>query len=86
MKTFTVRELDRQTAKVLNTCDRQGEVRIRRRDGRTYTLKTDANGSFSMSDWIQERRRKVKELFANVPPLTKQELREFDQLIRSDRE
>jgi len=38
MKTFTVRELDRQPAVVLDACDHDGEARIRRRDGRTYLL------------------------------------------------
>src|SRR5713101_8017960 len=34
-------ELDRQPAMVLDTCDREGAVRIRRRSGRTYTLHPD---------------------------------------------
>lgn len=38
METFTVRQLDRETAKVMDACDTYGSVRIRRRDGRTYTL------------------------------------------------
>jgi len=41
MKTFTVRELDRQPAAVLDTCDREGVCGIRRRDGRTYTIRPD---------------------------------------------
>jgi len=42
MKTFTVRELDREPANVLDACDREGAVRIRRRSGRTYTIRPDA--------------------------------------------
>jgi hypothetical protein len=42
MKTFTVRELDREPAAVLDACDREGAVRIRRRNGRTYTLRPEA--------------------------------------------
>ena len=42
MKSFTVRELDREPAAVLDTCDREGAVRIRRRNGRTYTIRPDA--------------------------------------------
>jgi hypothetical protein len=38
MKVFTVRELDRQPAAVLDACDREGLIRIRRQDGRTYRL------------------------------------------------
>ncbi len=41
MKTFTVRELDRQPAAVLDTADREGVVRIRRRDGRAYSLQPE---------------------------------------------
>jgi hypothetical protein len=41
MKTFTVRQLDRETARVMEACDAYGAVRIKRRDGRTYTLEVD---------------------------------------------
>lgn len=42
MKTFTVRELDREPAVVLKACDREGAVRIRSRNGRTYTMRPEA--------------------------------------------
>jgi hypothetical protein len=86
MKTFTVRELDREPSRVLDTCDRQGAVRIRRRDGRTYTMQLERNGNFSWSEWLAERRRRTKEIFGEQSIMTKKELREFDRLIRSDRE
>lgn len=41
IKTFTVRELDRETARVMEACDTHGSVRIRRRDGRCYTLEAE---------------------------------------------
>ena len=41
MKTFTVRQLDRETARVMEACDTDGSVKIRRRDGRSYTLEAD---------------------------------------------
>ena len=41
MKTFTVRELDRETARVMEACDTYGAVRIKRRDGRTYKLEVE---------------------------------------------
>jgi len=41
MRTFTVRQLDREPAHVLDTCDVEGAVQIRRRDGRSYTLAAD---------------------------------------------
>lgn len=86
MKTFTVRQLDRETARVMEACDKYGAVKIRRRDGRTYTMQADPNGNFSMRDWLAERERKSKELFAGVRPMTKKEAREFFKLIRSDRD
>src|SRR5205823_1838988 len=45
MKTFTVRELDRVPNAVLDASDRDGAAKIRRRDGRTYTLRPDAGPS-----------------------------------------
>jgi hypothetical protein len=42
MKTFTVGELDRQPAAVLDAADKEGIVRIKRRDGRTYSVKPEA--------------------------------------------
>ena len=41
MKTFTVRELDREPAAVLDAADKEGVVRIKRRDGRSYSLQPD---------------------------------------------
>lgn len=41
MKTFTVRQLDRETARVMEACDTYGAVQIKRRDGRTYTLEAE---------------------------------------------
>ena len=38
MKTFTARSLDRETARVLETCDAEGAVCIRHRNGRSYIL------------------------------------------------
>ncbi|PAW89140.1 MAG: hypothetical protein B9S33_03820 [Pedosphaera sp. Tous-C6FEB] len=38
MQTLTVRELSRETARVLNTCDHEGRVLIRHTDGREYVL------------------------------------------------
>lgn len=41
VKTFTVRDLDRQPAKVLAACEKDGVVRIRGRNGHSYTLRRD---------------------------------------------
>jgi hypothetical protein len=45
MKTFTVRELDREPGAVLDAADREGAVRIKRRDGRTYCIQPVGGGS-----------------------------------------
>ena len=49
MKTFTVRELDRETSKVMEACDTYGSVRIKRRDGRSYTLEADQKKEFKFN-------------------------------------
>ena len=43
MKTFTVRELDREPGAVLDAADRDGAVRVRRRDGRVYSLQPEGS-------------------------------------------
>lgn len=49
MKTFTVRELDRETARVMQACDTYGAVRIKRRDGRSYTLAAEHKKKFAFN-------------------------------------
>lgn len=41
-QSFTVRDLNRQPARVLAACDRHGAVRIRTRDGRSYCLRPES--------------------------------------------
>lgn len=38
MSPITVRDLHRRTAAILEACEREGEVRIRHRDGREFRL------------------------------------------------
>jgi hypothetical protein len=42
IKTFTVRELDRSPAVVLDAAEAEGVVLVRRRDGRTYRIQPEA--------------------------------------------
>ena len=42
MKTFTMRDLNRKPSVVLDVCDSEGAVRIRRRDGRQYIISPEA--------------------------------------------
>ena len=88
MKTFTVRELDRETARVMEACDTYGAVRIKRRDGRSYMLQreNDSGGTSNVSfaDWVAERRCKTREIFGKLPPMTKKQVREFDRMIAGE--
>jgi hypothetical protein len=62
MKTFTVRDPDRRPAVVLDACDKEGVVRIRRRTGQSYTIRPDEPKSSKVS--AEARRRWLEEHFA----------------------
>ena len=60
MKIFTVRDMDRRPGDVLDACDASGEARIRRRDGRSYVLKTEAPAGTTITalpDFAVRRRK-----------------------------
>lgn len=59
MKIFTVRQLDRETAKVMEACDTYGAVKIKRRDGRSYTLEVDERKipAMNLPDFAGRRRK-----------------------------
>ena len=84
MKTFTVRELDREPSRVLDTCDAEGAVRIRRRDGRAYFIKPEQPAPLKSdgSSWISERRKRRNETFPIA--MTKKQARELDRLIAGE--
>lgn len=77
VKTFTVRELDREPSLVLNACDREGEVKIRRRDGRTYTVKADAGPNRITK--VPDIRGRLRKLFPKSIPPTQRDL--VDKLL-----
>jgi hypothetical protein len=85
MRTFTVRDLDRKPGEVLDTCEKEGVVQIRRRNGRTYTLKTDGPGKPKMafSEWLKDIDRRRRRLFPR-PIMTAKEASEFDRLLSSE--
>ena len=66
MKTFTVRELDREPSRVLDVCDSEGVVQIRRRDGRAYVLRT-AKRSARIKR-LPDFRARLKRIFPNPIP------------------
>jgi hypothetical protein len=80
MKSFTVRDLDRGPALVLDACDRDGVVRIRRRDGRTYRLESEHKPKVitTLPDFAARRRR----IFHK--PLTVKQAALLDRVIAGD--
>jgi len=87
MKTFTVRELDRQPAVVLDACDKEGVVRIRRRTGQSYTIRPDEPKPSKAS--AEARRRWLDEHFAWVKrtfpePISAEQTALVDRLIAGE--
>jgi hypothetical protein len=81
MKTFTVRELDRTPAVVLDACDRDGEARIRRRDGRIYRL-MPASGTKRRITAVPDFAARRRQLFKK--PLSTAQVRLADEAIRGE--
>ena len=81
MQTFTVRELDRQPGKILSICDREGRVRIRRRDGQAYLMYPEPLAAAEIGplpDFAARRRS----LSARI--LSEDQERKVDQAIRGE--
>lgn len=71
--TFTLRDLNRQPAKVLEACEAAGIVRIQTRDGRSFSLKPDplpVARSPRVANLLERRRQLRERLRAAgyVPP------------------
>jgi len=79
MKVFTVRDLDRKPGALLDICDREGSVRIRRRDGKTYTLQSE--GAVPISA-LPDFERRVRQLFQK--PLAKRQVRRLDDALAGE--
>jgi hypothetical protein len=81
MKTFTVRDLDRRPSNVLDAADRDGAVRIKRRDGRTYSVRPEGHTTAkitSLPDFAGRR----KALFPK--PISAAQARAVDKLIAGE--
>ena len=80
MKTFTVRQLDREPAAVLDAADKDGLVRIKRRDGRVYSIQPEPGTSkmVSLPDFAARRRA----IFPRRIPAA--QVRMVDKLIRGE--
>ena len=62
---FTVRDLNRQPAKVLEACDRVGTIRIRTRSGRVYRLQPEVTEKEpkkkpAYPDFAARRKRRIR--------------------------
>ncbi|MBI4028268.1 MAG: hypothetical protein HY360_25000 [Verrucomicrobia bacterium] len=84
MKTFTVRDLDRKPALVLDACDKDGAVRIRRRNGHSYMLQPeeDPTRKVAWRQFLIEHRARVTAIFPER--LTQAQTQAVDQLITGE--
>lgn len=84
MKTFTVRDLDRQPARVLAACDTEGAVRIRSRHGRSYRLLSEAGpeGMRLPPDFAERHLKRIAKLFPR--PISAAQTRLADKLIAGE--
>jgi hypothetical protein len=80
MKTFTVRQLDRETAMVLKAVNKEGVVRIKSRDGRTYRLQPEAR--LSRITALPDFHARIKRIFPQPIPRTQAKL--FDKLLAGE--
>ncbi len=80
MKTFTVRELDRIPNAVLDASDRDGAAKIRRRNGRTYTIRPDAGPDRITA--VPDFRARLGKLFVRQIPSAQS--RHVDKLLAGE--
>ena len=80
MKTFTVRQLDREPATVLDACDREGSVRIKRRDGRAYTVRPEKSEMRITA--LPDFRARLKKIFPK--PIPAEQVAIVDRLIAGE--
>ncbi|MEO0414016.1 MAG: hypothetical protein AAF226_03575 [Verrucomicrobiota bacterium] len=75
---FTARDLDRSSAKVLRTCDEEGQVVIHHRDGRSYSLKRlDVEGDNTVE--LPDFRKRMED--AGMPEIPIEISKAVDELI-----
>jgi hypothetical protein len=80
MKIFTVRQLDREPATVLDACDREGVVQVRRRDGRVYSIQSAARAARVTE--LPDFRARLKKIFPRSIPA--RQAARVDKLIRGE--
>jgi hypothetical protein len=80
MKTFTVRELDREPAAVLDAADKDGLARVRRRDGRAYTVRPEMTARRITA--LPDLRARLKKIFPK--PIPAAQVAAVDRLIAGE--
>ena len=87
-QSFTVRDLNRQPAKVLAACDLQGAVRIHTRDGRSYSLKSEtlASPRTAQVESLVARRQRLRQRLraAGFVPPSPAEIERINRLIAGE--
>ena len=78
MKTFTLSDLDREPSIVLDIADRDGEVRIKRRDGRSYSVRPERNSSARITS-LPDLAKRRKAIFSKT--ISAAHVRRVDKLI-----
>ena len=68
MSTVTVRELHRNTASVLEVCEREGEVIVRHRDGREFRIAPVEKPTAKKAEWPDFRARRLRISAEPIPP------------------
>ena len=81
MKIFTVRDLDREPSVVLDVADRDGVVRIKRRDGRTYSVRPEQGASAKITS-LPDLAGRRKDMLAKLIPAA--HVRRVDKLIAGE--
>jgi len=80
MKTFTVRQLDREPALVLDAADHEGIARIKRRDGRTYCVQPEVRRAQVAA--LPDFESRIKKLFPQAIPRAQAKF--FDKLLAGE--
>ena len=87
-QSFTLRDLNRQPAKVLAACDLHGTVRIRTRDGRSYCLKPEMPGPSRTAqvDSLVARRQQLRQRLraAGFVPPSPAEIERINRLVAGE--
>ena len=86
MKDFTVRDLDRKPGSVLDACDRDGAVRIHRRNGQSYTIRP-AQGRIRPAEvrrWLEQHRRWMRRTFPTPVKMNVEQTTALNRFIGSD--